>query len=479
LSFGLPGYIPYKTYKEYKRDFVTPKLPKALGIQEGAMRQLLDDEKLGKLKSKTKRYFEPDKCPGLYVCVHPTGKMVWTFIQRLKAKAGGRLFKKTLGVYPVMTAPEAREKAAPLFKLYEAGRDPGELAEIEIASQAAAQSETVQDIGERWLEESQKATRSYLKVCQFFFGKVAPTFGDKPISSITSFQIQKFLDDYKKKTSGARANRVRSWLNVLFKWAAKRCNLPSNPVDKTEKFPEVQCRERTPDPHELVEIWKGSNSVDYDPQAHLRRRKNQYCYTGLIWSSILKLLILLGSRRAEISGLRWSEVKLKEGILQLPGWRTKRHPKHKDEERTIYLSRQAVEILAKVPRRLDSEFVFPAASGKTPVNGGWNRAVDRLYKIIAANRRERGIKEDMPHFVIHDFRRGVASGLQALGVRIEVTETILGHTSGSRSGIVKVYQRHKFEKESKEAVQLWADKIDDYLAGKFDEDEKEAAAQEK
>jgi hypothetical protein len=39
-----------------------------------------------------------------------------------------------------------------------------------------------------------------------------------------------------------------------------------------------------------------------------------------------------------------------------------------------------------------------------------------------------------------------------LGVRIEVTEKLLNHVSGSMGGIVGVYQRHDFMDEMREAI---------------------------
>jgi hypothetical protein len=36
-----------------------------------------------------------------------------------------------------------------------------------------------------------------------------------------------------------------------------------------------------------------------------------------------------------------------------------------------------------------------------------------------------------------------------------VTETILGHVSGSKGGIVGVYQRHSFDTEKRAALEKW------------------------
>lgn len=52
-----------------------------------------------------------------------------------------------------------------------------------------------------------------------------------------------------------------------------------------------------------------------------------------------------------------------------------------------------------------------------------------------------------PAWRLHDLRRTAATGLQRLGARLEVIEATLGPVSGSRSGIVSVYQRHRFEDE--------------------------------
>jgi hypothetical protein len=57
---------------------------------------------------------------------------------------------------------------------------------------------------------------------------------------------------------------------------------------------------------------------------------------------------------------------------------------------------------------------------------------------------------------VHDLRRTVATGLQRLGVRLEITEAVLNHISGSRGGIAGVYQRHDWAAEKRAALDAWA-----------------------
>ncbi len=55
----------------------------------------------------------------------------------------------------------------------------------------------------------------------------------------------------------------------------------------------------------------------------------------------------------------------------------------------------------------------------------------------------------------HDVRRTLATGLQRLGVRFEVTEAVLNHVSGARGGIAGVYQRYDWATEKRDALDAW------------------------
>lgn len=67
--------------------------------------------------------------------------------------------------------------------------------------------------------------------------------------------------------------------------------------------------------------------------------------------------------------------------------------------------------------------------------------------------------------VFHDLRRTVATNLQRLGVKLEVTEAVLNHVSGSRAGIIGVYQRHEYADEKRAALDAWARRLDAIVTG--------------
>jgi len=59
---------------------------------------------------------------------------------------------------------------------------------------------------------------------------------------------------------------------------------------------------------------------------------------------------------------------------------------------------------------------------------------------------------------LHDLRRTMATNMQKLGVRFEVTEALLNHRE-ARSGVAGVYQLHDWKKEKRQAIGLWDDKL--------------------
>ncbi|MEM9627760.1 MAG: hypothetical protein AAGA21_16100 [Pseudomonadota bacterium] len=105
-------------------------------------------------------------------------------------------------------------------------------------------------------------------------------------------------------------------------------------------------------------------------------------------------------------------------------------------------------MLRELPRFDSGDVVFSFTGEKRFDNVG--RAKPRLDKLITPA---------LPPWRLHDIRRTVATGMQRLGIRLEVIETVLGHVSGSRAGVVGIYQRHRFEDEAKAALAAWGERV--------------------
>jgi integrase len=130
---------------------------------------------------------------------------------------------------------------------------------------------------------------------------------------------------------------------------------------------------------------------------------------------------------------------------------------------------------ALVTLRPLTPFVFSSRGDKPFANIGRSKA--QLDVLIARRRAEarlgRELAEDeepeptdaLAPWRLHDLRRTVATGLQRLGVRLEVIEAVLGHVSGSRAGVVGIYQRHRFEDEAREALTAWGAHLQRLIEG--------------
>jgi integrase len=99
-------------------------------------------------------------------------------------------------------------------------------------------------------------------------------------------------------------------------------------------------------------------------------------------------------------------------------------------------------------------------NGETPVSG-WSKAKSSLDDAAA-----KLYGRALPAWRLHDLRRTTATGMQRIGISLQVVEAILGHVGGSRAGVAGVYQRHSFDVEKRIALEAWAHEVERIVSGK-------------
>jgi len=67
---------------------------------------------------------------------------------------------------------------------------------------------------------------------------------------------------------------------------------------------------------------------------------------------------------------------------------------------------------------------------------------------------------DVTDWKFHDIRRTVATNLSKLGVDRFLLQKIVNH---SDSGVTAIYDRYSYIEEKREALQKWADKLDEII----------------
>ena len=242
--------------------------------------------------------------------------------------------------------------------------------------------------------------------------------------------------------------RTAAYGRAAFAWAVKRGAVRVNPFADLPVAKSIAKRERVLSDAEIAEIWRAAGDA------------------ASPYGTIVRLLILTGQRRGEVAGMTWGELSDDLATWTLPGERTKngaRTPfpsarQARDLLRAL-LSRRCERGQACLRERRARRLVLPGAVG-TPF-AGWSKAKRALDKaIMDARAKAAAAAGERPAplvpWSVHDLRRTVATGLQRLGVRLEVTEAVLNHISGSRGGIAGVYQRHDWAAEKRAALDAWA-----------------------
>lgn len=225
------------------------------------------------------------------------------------------------------------------------------------------------------------------------------------------------------------ARAVAAQLSAFYGWALPRLDgLASNPCIGAGKPTKPTARTRVLTDDELGALW-----FVLETQAEP-------------WRSAVRLLILTGQRRNEVFDADRREFDLANAIWTIPASRTKNGQEH-----IVPLSPQALEIVEALPIVDGSNKLFPAYGNLGNSAGGISKATSRIRKEL-----EKSVGRPVPHWTLHDLRRTVATGLQRLGVRFEVTEAVLNHKGKSGSGIAAVYQRHDWKVEKRTALSDWA-----------------------
>jgi integrase len=345
--------------------------------------------------------------PGLYLRPGPGGRKAWCIIYRLNGKAK----RWTFGTYPGTSIADAHDKWREVRIEIEAGRDPS----LSLTQKRA--STTFVDVAAEWLKRDQAENRTKNEAKRIIDKYVVPAWSGLDIHEIGRRQILDLTDSIKDQGKPIQALRVHARLHRLFRWAVSRGILQMSPMMGMDKPASEVKRDRVLTDGELVAVWRGAEQL------------------GFPFGTAVQFLILTGARREEIGQLKWSEIA--DNTISLKGDRTKNGKPH-----DIPLSAPALAILKDVPRIGDSDYVF-TTNAKTPISG-WSRAKSDLDKAASVT-----------DWRIHDLRRVVATGLQKLGTPLQVTEAVLGHISGSRAGIVGVYQKHAYADEKRVALDAW------------------------
>lgn len=276
---------------------------------------------------------------------------------------------------------------------------------------------------------SPHTVRSYSKdLDQFYSFLSARGIPDDP-SGITSSDIRAWIVDMlgdepvsvTRKITAVSLNRKISCLRVFFKYMRKQGVVKSDPLEKVVK----------PKKKKTLPYFVDEKSMD----DLLDKEYFRNDFSGIRDRSVIEMLYLTGMRRAELTGLRNSDVDLAEGTLRVTGKRNKQriipivipYKRHLEE----YISMRNDNVAAN-----PDAWFFVTDKGNKLYDKYVYNIVNRYLSMVTT------IEKRSPHVLRHTF----ATHMLNRGADLNSIKELLGHANLSAT---QIYTHNTFEKLKK------------------------------
>jgi len=253
------------------------------------------------------------------------------------------------------------------------------------------------DFGKEYLEYSKanKAKSSYERDVTTVKKHLVTLWGDVQLSRITT----KMIEDYKLMRIGcvvaSTVTRELYTLKNMFKKAVEWGYLKENSAAPVKKLKSGTPYVRYLSREEMNFLLESCGKAD----------------NPLLYPFVLTALNS-GMRLGEITALEWKDIDFKRRILRVDN-KEDHHTKNY-QVRTIPMNDLLLGALRRIPRRLDSPYVFQRKSGEkfNKMRTGFENAIKRA---------------GLTHLRFHDLRHTFASHLVMGGVDIRTVQELLGH----------------------------------------------------
>ena len=344
-------------------------------------------------------------------------------------RAEGRTRRVLIGSAETVAPLDARKAARKILANAALGGDPQGAKALKRREAAR----TVRSVVDAYLDAKRPELRPVsLRITKLYLtGPYFRPLHPLAVNAVTRADVAAAVRAIARKHSTTTAAAARRTLSAFFAWTIAEGLLGNgaNPVDGSHRPDGPAARDRVLSNDELVAVWRACSDDDY--------------------GQIVRLLILLGSRRQEVGGMRWGELDLDARTWALPATRAKNNRAH-----TITLPPAALDIIRSVPRsERDNLFGDRAGAGHT----NWS------YGKLDLDRRLAGAVKP---WRLHDIRRTVATGMADIGVEPHHIEACLNHFGGHRAGVAGVYNRSSYVNEVARALARWADHVEQLVSGK-------------
>lgn len=369
---------------------------------------------------------------GMYLEVSPAGGKYWRF----KYRFAGKEKRLALGVYPEVSAKEARMRRDDARRLLANGVDPGIERRLQKAASVERAANSFEAVAREWFAKQAPgwAASHADKIIGRLENDVFPWLGGRPIAEIKAPEMLAVLRRVEARGALDTAHRVHQNCGQVFRYAVA--------TGRAERDVSTDLRGALP-PARHTHFASMTEPADV---AGLLRALDGFRGTFVVQCA-LRLAPLLFVRPGELRTAEWSQFDLEKAQWRYTVSKTR-------TEHLVPLASQAVAILRELHALTgDRRYVFPGRDVKKPMSGA----------AINAALRRMGF-DTKTEITGHGFRAMARTILhEQLRFPSEVIEHQLAHKVPDALGTA--YNRTKFIDDRVSMMQKWADYLDKLKAG--------------
>lgn len=362
---------------------------------------------------------------GFAIRVLPSGVKTWYYIYTFL----GKRRQLNLGNYPYISLEKAHKDYLDAATMVHNGIDP-----MQPPSPAATPDEqkpiTVVELKKLYMEHVKinLVPRSALNHHYRMEKDLIPAWGDRPITDIRRRDAIALIESIAAQGKPGAARNLLISSRAMFSYAVHREMIEYNPfagVGVAVPQAAAKERDRVLSEGEIKHVW--NTLSNWGNSEYIRR-------------AILFILVT-GQRPGEVSQMHWREIDGR--VWTIPSDRSKN-----GRENRVYLSDLALSLLP------DTEgYVFPANRG----NHG-SMFVNTLSHHLSHHVKPAYL--GLPRWTPHDLRRTAATGLASIGCPDEIIDEIQNH---KKRGIIRTYNRYRYDKEKQEWLTRWSQQLENLL----------------
>jgi integrase len=405
-----------------------------------AVNYILTDKTIQAAKPKAKPYPLADG-GGLFVEVLASGTKTW----RYSYGFNGKRTKVTIGTYPTISIKAARNAHDGLRATLATGIDPARKKQVDRIERKSevAKTQTFETFARVWFAEKMAlaTARTQKQNLGWLVNDVFPQIGAIPLGEVHASDVLKLLEGM--RNTPTKATNVQAILERVYQYAAQKLLVTYNPATPMKGLI-AKPKATSYRPLSVAEIGTFVESV---------RTCNAHPGTRIA----VEFLMLTAVRKDNACKARWAHIDLEKRTWTIPGRTVGGNGFMKmPEAHTVYLSDQALALLARA-RELSatSEWVFPSVFLRsTPM------AECSINHLLSRLKAAGSCPSD---FAPHGLRSTFSTLANECGIVPDVVEVCLAHQE--RNTVRAVYNRAKYAPQCKEALQWYANRIDQIVKG--------------